>query len=225
MTSRIPLLSAACAERHKRAAERHAVHSASHLYQAVRPETRRRLRPDDIGARAVLAEISNSSTFMISLRSLCKENYPLWTPLKRKEKPRQARENLSGPFLPAAPSLLIRRSRARNNEDGPRSGVSVPGHALRCGLETSVTSPLRLRWFELRGHPKTYIQSSRPWECGNPEGISKECGKGGKPAYGFPPFPHSVISMACFSPGRCWSYIDQPNAPYSQGTARRDRCR
>jgi hypothetical protein len=26
---------------------------------------------------------------------------------------------------------------------------------------------------------KTYIQSSRQWECGNPEGISKECGKEG----------------------------------------------
>jgi hypothetical protein len=26
-----------------------------------------------------------------------KEKYPLWTPLKRKEKPRQARENLCGP--------------------------------------------------------------------------------------------------------------------------------
>jgi hypothetical protein len=25
-------------------------------------------------------------------------------------------------------------------------------------------------------------QQSRPWECGNPEGVSKECGKGGKPA-------------------------------------------
>jgi hypothetical protein len=30
-------------------------------------------------------------------------------------------------------------------------------------------------------HKKTYIQSSRPWQCGNPEGISKEWGKGGKP--------------------------------------------
>jgi Transposase IS66 family len=56
--------------------------------------------------------------------------------------------------------------------------LSVPGHPLRCGPETSVTSPLRWRWFELRGHEKTYIHSSRPWECGNPEGISKECGKG-----------------------------------------------
>jgi hypothetical protein len=75
--------------------------------------------------------------------------------------------------------------------------MSVPGHALRCGPETSVTSPLRWRWFELRGQEKTYIQSSRPWECGNPEGISKECGKGGKPASWLPCFPYSVISMVC----------------------------
>jgi hypothetical protein len=34
----------------------------------------------------------------------------------------------------------------------------------------------------LEGHEKTYVQSSRPWECGNPEGISKGCGKGGEPA-------------------------------------------
>src|SRR3984957_12701964 len=26
-------------------------------------------------------------------------------------------------------------------------------------------------------------QHPRPWECGNPEGISKECGKGGRPAF------------------------------------------
>jgi hypothetical protein len=42
--------------------------------------------------------------------------------------------------------------------------VSVPGHALRCRPETSVTSPLRGLWFELSGHEKTYIQPSRPWE-------------------------------------------------------------
>jgi hypothetical protein len=34
----------------------------------------------------------------------------------------------------------------------------------------------------IEGQEKTYIQSSRRWECGNPEGISTECGKGGKPA-------------------------------------------
>src|SRR3984885_10034603 len=37
-----------------------------------------------------------------------------------------------------------------------------------------------------------YIQSSRPWECGNPEGISKECGKGGKPASWL-----STLSILC----------------------------
>src|SRR5271163_1742673 len=70
--------------------------------------------------------------------------------------------------------------------------MSVSGHALRCGPETSVTSPLRRLWFELSGHEKIYIQSSRPWECGNPEGISKECGKGGKPASWL-----SVLSILC----------------------------
>src|SRR5271168_3443388 len=42
--------------------------------------------------------------------------------------------------------------------------VRVPVHALRCGPETSVTSPLRWQCFQLGGHKKTYIQSSRPWE-------------------------------------------------------------
>jgi hypothetical protein len=34
--------------------------------------------------------------------------------------------------------------------------LSVPGHALRCGPETSVTSPLRWRWFELSGYEDIY---------------------------------------------------------------------
>jgi hypothetical protein len=38
------------------------------------------------------------------------------------------------------------------------------------------------------------ISSSRPWEYGN----SKGCGKVGSRSYGFPCFPHPVISMACF---------------------------
>src|SRR5580693_4361636 len=70
--------------------------------------------------------------------------------------------------------------------------LSVAGHVLRCGPETSVTTPLRWRWFELKGHEKTYNQSSRPWECGNPKGISKECGKGGKPASWL-----SMLSILC----------------------------
>src|SRR5271154_2053538 len=45
---------------------------------------------------------------------------------------------------------------------------------------------------ELRAHEKTYTQSSRPWKSGNPEGISKECGKGGKPAFWL-----SMLSILC----------------------------
>jgi len=39
------------------------------------------------------------------LPSSKKEKYPLWTPLKRKENACKARENLSGPFPPATPTL------------------------------------------------------------------------------------------------------------------------
>ena len=35
--------------------------------------------------------------------------------------------------------------------------VVTPGHTLRCGPETSVTSPLRWQCFEFRGYEKTYI--------------------------------------------------------------------
>src|SRR5258708_27515498 len=85
------------------------------------------------------------------------------------------------------------------------------GHALRCGPETSVTSPLRRLWFELSGHEKIYIQSSRPWECGNHEGISKECGEGGKPASWL-----SVLSILCHFHGllfvrRCWITATSPS--------------
>jgi hypothetical protein len=41
---------------------------------------------------------------------------------------------------------------------------------------------LAVAMIRVEGYDKTYISPSRPWECGNSEGISKECGKGGKPA-------------------------------------------
>jgi hypothetical protein len=44
-------------------------------------------------------------------------------------------------------------------------------------LRQTLQAPFGGDGFELREQEKTYIQSSRPWECGNPEGISKECGK------------------------------------------------
>jgi hypothetical protein len=41
-----------------------------------------------------------------------------------------------------------------------------------------------------------YRQSSKLWECGNREAISKGGEKGGKPDFGFPGFPRTVISRA-----------------------------
>ena len=60
------------------------------------------------------------------------------------------------------------------------------------------------------GHEKTYIQSSRPWECGNPEGISKECGKGGKPASWL-----YMLSILCHFHGLLFALqmLDKPIMP------------
>jgi hypothetical protein len=78
--------------------------------------------------------------------------------------------------------------------------VSVPGHALRCGPETSVTSPLRWRWFDLRGM-RRHISSRRGrGNVGIPKGFPKSVGRVESRFHGFPCFPYSVMSMACFSP-------------------------
>src|SRR5258705_12972394 len=47
-------------------------------------------------------------------------------------------------------------------------------------------------------------QQSRPWECANPEGISKECGKGGKPASWL-----SMLSILCHFHGLLWKRVSQ----------------
>jgi len=75
------------------------------------------------------------------------------------------------------------------------------GDPLRCGPETSVTSPLRWLWSSWVG-TKRYISSRR--DRGNPEGIRKERGKGGKPAS----WP-SMLSILCHFHGllfvrQCW---------------------
>jgi len=84
----------------------------------------------------------------------------------------------------------------------PQRPLGVPEHPLHFGPGTSVTSPLRwkgresgFRAFLLLLTLDTCPQS-RPWECGNPKGISKECGKGGKPA--------SWLSIFCHFHGLLW---------------------
>jgi len=108
---------------------------------------------------------------------------------------------VTGSFLPATPAQSPRARARTNKEDKPRSGVSVPERSLHFGPETSVTSPLRWRWIEYRGHEKRYIQSSRPGNVGILKGFPKSVGRVGSRHHGFPCFPYSVISMACFLPG------------------------
>ena len=45
-------------------------------------------------------------------------------------------------------------------------------------------------------------QQSRPWECVNPEGIFKECGKGGKPASWL-----SMLSILCHFHSLLWTRV------------------
>jgi len=98
--------------------------------------------------------------------------------------------------------------------------MSVPGHALRCGPETSVTSPLRWRWFELRGHERHISSRRGRGNLGIPNGISKECGKGEKPASWL-----SMLSILCHFHGllfarQCWIRLrHQRNAPHRQRNA------
>ena len=83
---------------------------------------------------------------------------------------RRKNECYGGPYIVFSHSYTSRQSvSSRSNTghhlcSGDFQGSGTPtAHALRCGPETSVTSPLRWRWFDLRGHGETYIQSSRPW--------------------------------------------------------------
>src|SRR4051794_39483228 len=56
----------------------------------------------------------------------------------------------AGLSLPQRPPSSQARA-ACKAEDKPGSGVSVPGHALRCGPETSVTKPLAVVMVRVEG--------------------------------------------------------------------------
>ena len=84
--------------------------------------------------------------------------------------------------------------------------MSVLERSLHFGPGTSVTSPLR--WKGRKSGFRAFLllltldtcPQSRPWECGNPKGISKECGKGGKPASWL-----SILSIFCHFHGLLWN--------------------
>jgi hypothetical protein len=63
----------------------------------------------------------------------------------------------------------------------------------------------------LESSEKKYIQSSSPWECGNPDGFPKSVGRVESRHHGFPCFPNSAISMACFLPGDLDARATPPN--------------
>jgi hypothetical protein len=81
----------------------------------------------------------------------------------------------------------------------PAYRVSVPGHALRRGPETSVTSPLRWRCFKLIVTTSNISRRRGRGTVVIPKGFPKRVGRVGSRLYGFPCFPLSVDSMACFS--------------------------
>ena len=59
---------------------------------------------------------------------------------------------------------------------------------------------------------------------GIPKGFPKSVGRVGSRLHGFPCFPYSVISMACFSRGKCWINryaATQCNVPHSPRDALR----
>ena len=70
---------------------------------------------------------------------------------------------------------------------------------------TPVTSPLRCEGLKLRftAAPRAafkYLSRHRGrGNVGIPKGFPKSAGRVGSQLYGFPPFPHSVISMACIA--------------------------
>ena len=82
--------------------------------------------------------------------------------------------------------------------------MSGPGDALRCGPETSVTSPLRCGRVEWAR--KDISSRLGRGNVGIPKGFPKSVGRVGSRLHGFPCFPYSVISMACLSP----AMLDKP---------------
>ncbi len=102
------------------------------------------------------------------------------------------------------------------------SGMSVPEHPLHFGPRTSITTPLNSKalGFCLSCSLNLEIcQQSRPWECGNPEGISKACGKGGKPDSGL-----SMLSILCHFHDLLWQLVAQSQSPRRPGLGTGTTC-
>jgi hypothetical protein len=85
--------------------------------------------------------------------------------------------------------LVYRHRHKLKNDLARRSPSSLI--AIRASAKIRLHCDVVVVWFYL-----SVQQSSKMWECGNREAISKDGGKDGKPAFGFPGFPRAVISTS-----------------------------
>src|ERR1700677_5146144 len=79
--------------------------------------------------------------------------------------------------------------------------LSVPEHPLHFGPGTSITSPLCSRGLGFGLSWSCILKYASSRGCGNvviPQGFPKSVGSVESRFLGFPCFPHSVISIACF---------------------------
>jgi hypothetical protein len=80
-------------------------------------------------------------------------------------------------------------------------GVSVPEHPLHFGPGTSITTPLWSKGLGFALSCSCILKYATSRGCGNvviPQGFPKSVGRVESRLLGFPCFPYSVISMACF---------------------------
>lgn len=124
-----------------------------------------------------------------------------------------SRGNAGPPFfIPNNESWLRRTSMAQRESQEPLAPVrpssrSTLESSLHFGPRTSITTPLRCRGVEFWFHLPLLFEipkQSRLGECGNPEGISTECGKGGKPRSRIFPLP-----TLCHLHGLFWQFASE----------------
>jgi len=83
--------------------------------------------------------------------------------------------------------------------------VSVPEHPLHFGPGTSITTPLKSKGLGFGLSWSCILKYANSRGCGNvviPQGFPKSVGRVESRFLGFPCFPYSVISMACFGNAR-----------------------
>ena len=83
--------------------------------------------------------------------------------------------------------------------------MSVPEHPLHFGPGTSITTPLKSKGLGFGLSWSCILKYANSRGCGNvviPQGFPKSVGRVESRFLGFPCFPYSVISMACFGNAR-----------------------